>query len=405
MARQAVVKGTAEAFPEAQYPSPTAMDSVKIAGVEAATNMAGEGLGMIAGPAIKAAGRGLVNNPIARAVGNYTKEGAERLLSRPKEVIAQMGEGAVGEAAQAFKQGVSDNVRAAGDAYRGLIDKVIGQNPKYGPGFRLNLQDGIGDDLARISKDYGYGQPGRLAEEGSQSRFLDFLRKANELKDATADQVYYFQRDLNNAIRSSGDDTLKSALREVKSSTNKFLETRVPEIGQANKVYAEAMTLADDLSRVTNADDAARLIGAKMKGSSETRQAILDASERIPAVKQALEQLQDAQAGAQFNKGVPDIPRTGFGASLTLGLNSVFNPGAVALGTLGAAGVSPLATAYAVKGAQAVAGAVPKATYRVIAQPAAAAGSSALADQYMRRRIPEPDPAFSSLGGMRPAYP
>jgi hypothetical protein len=66
--------------------------------------------------------------------------------------------------------------------------------------------------------------------------------------------------------------------------------------------------------------------------------------------------------------------------------------------------ISPKFYGTALKGA-ALAGKVPAGVYKIAPQALTGGGGSAIADAYMKRRIPEPDPAFSSLGGMRPAYP
>lgn len=353
-------------------------------GIEGGAQAAAGGLGMAAGPVLRGLGRGLVNNPIARAVGNYSDDAARTLLDRPSAVIAKIGdEGATADAAQEFKGAIDENTRLAGESYRKLINQVVGPQSKYGPGFQLNVQQGVGDDLARIMSDYGIGKPGRIGvEAASGNRFLEFFRRANELTSASADDVYYLQRDLNNAIRSANDPTLKAALTQTKAAVGKYLERTVPEIGRANSIYAEATNLADELAGATNADDAARFIKSKLSGSGEIKQAILAAADRLPLVRKALEDLATAGAAKAFSPALAEIPRTGFfpGIAATGKLLGM-GPAAAVGGTMGLAGASPRATAYVVRATQSAVNAIPSGSFA----PALAGESSALAEAYMQR--------------------
>lgn len=367
---------------EANYPVPSPSEMNRNIAAQGGLAAAGEGAGLLLGPLVRGAGRALVNNPVARAVGNYSADAAERLLSRPAEVMAQMGEGRVGQAAKAFKGAVSKMVDDAGTAYENLISQVT-NGEKYGPGFRINLQNGVGDQAAKIAQEYGYGQPGRMgAEAASQEKFLAFARRLNELSDATPEQVYWFQRDLGNAARSSADPVLKSALGKLKGATMDHLGARVPEIGEANSGYRAVMELNDELGAVTNADDAAKIIKSRMAGNGEVRAAIEAAAEKNPGIKAALDTVLDANAATPFSRGVPDIPRTGFGATVLAGVNHVFNPAAVLTGIAGAPGVSPLATAYAVRAASAIESKIPAGTYKILSTPTAGAMAPNIANFY-----------------------
>lgn len=355
------------------------------AATEGISQGAGAGVGLAAGPVLKAVGRTAVNNPVARAVGGYSKEAAERLMSHADDVVKSMGTtdemgGKTFEAAKGFKAALRENVELAGEKYRAIINQVIGDNAKYGTGFKLNLQNGVADDAAKVLKESGYGQPGRLADKADAEKFMGFWRRVNSMNSASADDVYWLQRDLNNALGESNSPTLNRHLGKIKESLGKYLEKTVPEIGEANKIYSEALTLADDLGRIDGADDASKAILSRYRAhGSDTRQSILAATKELPAAQESLDRLLNLESAKQFAKGMPDIPRTGFGATAVVGLNQMFNPAAVATGALGVAGVSPLATANTVRGAQAVSRAIPSWAPRAAAAPASSVVGQLLA--------------------------
>lgn len=254
---------------------------------------------------------------VAKNITGLSDDAMKALFDNPSSVMkyAKMGAERAAEissdAAKQFKSLIDANIEAASDTYGKLIG-IVRSNEKYGPGFKLNLQEGIGQNVADIQREFGYNIPGRVAEEAEANTFQKFMLRANELSSATPEEVYFFQKDLNAAIRNNRGKTISSALAKVKGEVMDYIETSIPEIAPANQVYRRAMELSEDLSRVVNADDAAAVIKRALRSNSETKDAILKASDEIAGARQSLEEMVESSAGKEAAPWLRSMPQTGF---------------------------------------------------------------------------------------------
>jgi len=346
---------------------PTTGEVLGNVGLSAAEQGLGQAGAFAIPPAAAAVGRGLVNNPVARALGGYTKEAASRLMARAEDVVSKLGNSdaipeSIRGAATSFKAALQENLELAGEKYRHLVNGALERS-------RASNQIVDLSDLNRAAREVD--EAVNITSKEGNEVFAGFANRINEMANrgrdtisgggALGDEVYRLQRDLNFAIRENRTNSVLSMkLGRLKDSVNDVLQKNLPEIREANKIYRAANEISDDLDRITGADDTSRAILNKMRATgSDTRQAILDAAKELPAAQRALDELLDLDAARQFSKGMPDIPRTGFGATMLFGLNQAFNPAAVATGALALPGASPLATAYVVRGAQRAASATP----------------------------------------------
>jgi len=295
---------------------------------------------------------------VAKNITGLSDDAMKALYDNPSSVMkyARMGAEKAAEissdAAKQFKSLIDANIEAASDTYGKLIG-IVRSNEKYGPGFKLNLQEGIGQKVADIQVEFGYNIPGRVAEEAEANTFQKFMLRANELKSATPEEVYFFQKDLNAAIRNNRGKTISSALAKVKGEVMDYIEQSIPEIAPANKIYRKAMELSEDLSRVVNADDAAAVIKRALRSNSETKDAILKASDEIAWARQSLEQMVEASAGKEAAPWLRSMPQTGFTPGVYGGIGFAIAKGGMAAKAGGLASLPFLSPRIVGMGAQA----------------------------------------------------
>jgi hypothetical protein len=275
--------------------------------------------------------------------------------------------------ANAIRSNVGKAVEAGENAYRQGIKTVLGDS-KYGPGFRVNIRENVGSDLAQIKKDFGYGLKDRFGANGRGANYYRTIDRILQQDDVDLETAYYLQRDLNNVATDNAGTTLGVAFGRAADKLGTYLGTKVPELGAANSAYSAAKTLEREASRLTRADDvvsfATRVLN-KADGSLMKEQ-LKTIGQWVPEVGKALDDALAYSAAQQVGPAMRSLPQTGMGASIAEGF--VVKPLAAAMATqyatgspLMAAGVaagmaaknvvsSPLANFYAMRGVQAAQG-------------------------------------------------
>jgi hypothetical protein len=310
----------------------------KVVGEGITQGLGGRYLPPIAGKVIK--GVGNIASSVAGGISGVSKQAMDAMVDSPSTVLKYIGTTAedVATNAKAFVSAVEQNANRAGEAYRNIINGIVRSNQKYGADFKIDLASDLSPTIKQVQKDFGYGLPGRVPDKGESDLFQQFADRAGQLTNATVDDAYFFQRDLTNAIKLNKGKPISSALGQLKSVTMGKLSNSVPEIAEANKVYAHAMGLDDELSRVTNADNAVSIIQGAFKNKSNTRDAILRLADESAEVRKYLEGVMSGSAGKEFTPWLRDFPPTGFTAGVGAGgATAAFNPSTIPF-------VLPLAT-------------------------------------------------------------
>lgn len=300
-------------------------------------------------PAVRLAGAGIreATKRTAGLISGVGGEAFERILARPKEVLKEIAEGPLEkskEYAVAFKESIERNFDLAGQEYEEIIKRELLDNPAMNAaagGKRFNLLKDMGRELADVQRDFGFGMPNRLGGAGAEAdEFLRIKRMMDGMKNASAEELYYLQRDLGRIARDNKGTSLGASLSRVNEKMKDYLANRIPAIAKANEVYKPAKEMMVALEKqIDKIDD----LPAKIKGAYERNTQFKDLIEKIaeglPAARMALEGLRDSLAAKPFDVGIAQLPRTGLAAGVgATGVGAVtMNP--VAIGT--AAALSP----------------------------------------------------------------
>lgn len=389
-ARQAVAQGTAAAFPEANYPIQRPGQLMNALGGAAKEGAMAEATGQVAGPVLNASKK--VIKPILGFFGNklgglsdFTIKSLEEnapLVMKYARMGADKAKEAAAQHAKDFGTLIDRQAEKAGELYREILVKTIGDTKRY------DLSRELRGAIEAVRKDFGYdilppkpmtghgipvdpalaprkilGPTGdvvstvkpdlpdvgskieRVSHPDEVASFNEFAALAGRSKDVSAEQVYYFQRDLSNAIKRNAGKPIAAALAQLKKSVMPLL----PTMGGANVIYRGAMELSEELSRVVNADDKARAINSAFRNKGETRDAILSLISKDKAAKASVDGVLAATAGSQASRYFRDLPHTGlaagYGAAAGAGAHLVgANPlVGVPVAALGVAASSPRA--------------------------------------------------------------
>lgn len=380
-ARQAIAQGTAAAFPEERYPIQRPGQLMKALGGAAKEGAISEVTGKVAGPVLNASKK--VIKPIlgffANKLGGLSDFTIKSLEKNAPLVMkyARMGADAAKEAAaqhaKDFGEIIDRQAEEAGELYREILVKTIGDTKRY------DLSKELRGAIESIRKDFGYGEFAPPSSQGPAKKILgptgnvisivkpaatnagegiervshpdevaafnEFASLAGRSKDVSAEQVYFFQRDLSNAIKRNAGKPIAAALAQLKKQVMPLL----PLMGGANAIYKGAQELSEELSRVVNADDKARAINSAFRNKGETRDAILSLISKDKVAKASADGVLAATAGSQASRYFRDLPHTGlaagYGAAVGAGAHLVgANPlVGVPVAALGVAASSPRA--------------------------------------------------------------
>lgn len=336
-------------------------------------NAAGRGLANVAEYAgVNLAGVKQASYDVAKKLGGAT---VAKFVGAEPEVGDQLAEQARGIIANAVKTGE--------DAYPQLIDAAKA-NPAYA-GKTFNLDSALSDKATKIADKYGFIGSNRVPASAGASKFWEMADKAASLKDATLDEVYQLQKQLNSEAAvayGSGNKTLGAAVGDLMQEVKGFLGKQIPEIGQANASYAAAKALEDATGNLNNANDLLGYVrnAYRNKQMTAAKEAIEAAAQKVPGLGEVIDNIHAYNAAKDFGPLVRGIPQTGFGAAALYGAGEAVKSaaglvtgdplaqaGAVGLGAAGAAVASPRLSLLALRAGQAAA-------------PAAEAGAKAVAE-------------------------
>lgn len=311
-----------------------------------------------AGPVLKAVGKAV--NPVAKKAlsfmaqkfGGLAEETTKLLEARAPDVVkyARQGVDAATEAAAAaaktVKERIEQYVDKAGQEYGQAIDNLVTTNPQYN-NLRVDLPRLAGKTIEKVRQDFGFADqsarlpnlqlvgPGGQAVQAAQGAVQRVGKAAGDVdlfnefaaqfqRPMTPTQAYLLQKDLSYAIRANAGKPISAALGKLKTAAVSAFDATLQgsPLETVNKGYRAAMTIADDLSKVSNADNAVTVINSAFKNRGETRDALATIAKVSPGVQQALDDMFAATAGKQVAHWTAQLPPTGAKALYQLGLGA-----------------------------------------------------------------------------------
>lgn len=341
---KAPIKSAGEAVKE------TASNVGTGAALEATGAVIGKTAGAVASAAGPVAKKAL--GFMAKTFGSLSDETVAMLEKNAPNVVKYARQGvdaakeAAASAAKAVKTHIENYADKAGESYRAAIDKIVSANPEYN-GLRIDLQRLTGDDVAAIRSDFGFpdhterlpnlqlldargtpiqaaqGEVQRVGKAASDVRLFNAFTDQFK-KSMTPTQAYLLQKDLSYAIRANADKPIAAALGKLKKLAVGAFDAVVQNtpLSKVNSDYRVAMSLAEDLSKVSNADNAVTTINTAFRNRGETRDALNTISAISPGVKSSLEDLFAATAGQHVAHWTVQLPPTGAKALYQLGLGA-----------------------------------------------------------------------------------
>lgn len=314
--------------------------------VEAVTQYTGE---KYLGPVMGKVGEGLgkVGKSFASTMSGVGRDFLDRVAERPFQVLKKMGEGVLGVEADSMREALKATAGTASQLYDDVIQAVL-THKKYGPGWRYPVGDSLSPVFDKARKDFGFGVPTRFGPAtGEAEIFNDIANVAREIGWGTAEQVYNFQKDLNAKIAQHSGTPLGAALMRVKSAVRDGLGRSVPEIGQANRIYATLKPLEDFAEGAANKENIVQFLRTASKDNTrKSANELANLAAEFPKVGKQLDTLLDSMAGAAVAPMVPDqLVRTGLTGAVISGLGTL-NPAAYAAVPFMSPRLAGLATAY-----------------------------------------------------------
>ena len=324
---------------------------------KAAVSPAAEGLLQEFGPsAIKGVATGTrklggaLFDAAAKTISGISQHSLDLMESNAPQVIkyARMGvdeaKSVAMGAAKKFQNSISAYVDAAGKQYKKLIEAELAKTPTL----RIDLQQALKGTIDAIREDFGYpvasgtkkaaeiakGTIERIVHPDEVAAFNEFTSLADKLTNATPQQVYFFQKDINAAIRRNYGKPVAAALAQLRDETMQTLDNVLPNISKANAIYRKAMEFETDLKGLSSADNPlTKLVMAARKGTN--LQDVVDTFRAAsPEAGGLVDEAIFANAGAEFAPAIANLPRTGLTTGLGLGAVGATGSPAVAAGAI-----------------------------------------------------------------------
>lgn len=295
-------------------------------------------IGPMVGKAIDKLTSGFAENiakPAMAFLSKVPEDQIQRAYDKPSQVWAMVGktQADISESAKTFVALVNDNINAASTRYSELVDLAV-KSGKYS-GLKFNLKADMAPVIDETRKSFGYGLKGRVGDKAEAKIFQEFAEATNKLDKASIEDVYFLQRDINNAIRRAEGKPLSAALGKLKSAVNARLSQEAPEIAQANALYGKAMESAEDFARLLRTETPATAIRQAQVKQSTLWDDMVKFADETAAGRKALDDFFDTEAGEAMTKVVPKMGQSGFYPAIALvlgGLTATAGPGAGAVG-------------------------------------------------------------------------
>lgn len=264
--------------------------------------------------------------------------------------------------------GLADSIPAADD----MAVHAGGEKRYFGPENKINLKEGLSSRLNEIEESFGFNapptspksepakaieifdqygntasrqvqqRPVNMIPEGSVKRivskqdvalFKEFKDLAGQLENATPKQVYFYQRDLNRAIRDHEGKDIAGALGELKTTVNDVIEKnadKLPELVKANKAWSYAQELAQETRGFMKSEDMIQYVKdaySANKYDSSRRRMLEEVGKKVPAIGQIIGEARAAIAGEQLSPMYRGLPQTGAGTGIvTMGIAAAKAP-------------------------------------------------------------------------------
>jgi hypothetical protein len=299
---------------------------------------------------------------LQRNLGGLSKGTADLINENASAVAQRLGLSRedIGALAEKLRSAISGAVDSAGTKYAEVANAIT--RGEQVPA--INLKGTIGEGVDAIKKTYGYSAPipgtpdaqaatGLLDQFGSSiaktipgkaplpgvdrivspdeaAKFGKFAGLIGKLDQATPEQVYYLQRDINHAIMSNRGTPLARALGEVKGLINQSLPQMAEQSGspalaklaEANAGYAAAHELQDSASGLNNANDAIQYIKnaySPNKYSSQAKDTLEAVGKQVAPVGALIREARLAMAAEEAGHLLRPIPQNGAGAGMVAG--------------------------------------------------------------------------------------
>jgi hypothetical protein len=172
-------------------------------------------------------------------------------------------------------------VDRAGEEYRKTLNNILSSSGRYGsdPGaaypYTIDLKTPMLSSVNSVRSKFGYGLPGRITDEAEVKLFQKFQNRIAELGNASVEDAYYLQRDLQSAIRNNQGKPISAALGELKSKAMSVLDESVPEIRGMNQGWKAAMELEEGLGKIASADNIAKTIQKSFQTGGNLRDTLI----------------------------------------------------------------------------------------------------------------------------------
>ena len=253
---------------------------------------------------------------------------------------------AAAAAAKSVKASIDAYVDKAGDEYAAAVDQLIAKNAAYNS-LRVDLPRLAGKTVEKLRQDFGFadqsarlpnlqivgpgGQPiqaaqGAVQRVGKAAGDVDLFNEfaAQFQRPMTPTQAYLLQKDLSYAIRANAGKPIAAALGKLKTAAVDAFDATIGNtpLSGINKGYRAAMELAEELSKVSNADNAVTVINSAFKNRGETRDALAAIAKVSPGVQKSLDDMFAATAGKNVAHWTAQLPPTGAKALYQMGLGA-----------------------------------------------------------------------------------
>jgi len=337
-----------------------------------------------------AAGTRYLGGKVVDAAEGALQYGAKNLGGVPEWAIQNVNRAGkfigagpeVGDAIAAKARGaINTAVTGLKNAYAPLVKEGVAE----AGGKTFNLQERLGQRVLEIADEHGLMNTPGLRSSPGNSTFWKFAGQVDGLQNASAEQVYAFQKQLNGLAAQHRGTPLGVAFVKLQGEVRTLLGQELEKVAQGNASYAAGKALEDESSRLVNSNDLINYVNRAYKNplSTGTKETLESVGQQVPEVADALGDAVGYQAGQAFTPVVRSLPQTGMGAGIgyvagkaagSILINPLALPGMIA----GAASVSPRAYYHGLMGAQAARGLIPQVgDMAASVAPALAAGAVA----------------------------
>jgi hypothetical protein len=236
-----------------------------------------------------------------KTFGDIPEESTQRLIQRPNEVMPWTGARPTDakDAADVFRGAVEAQGENAKAGYEEAWNSALGNGGKYGPGFKVNLMDEIGGDAAKIRDKFNYGSVLQSANHQDAKVFNGFWSDINNMKEASAKDIWELQGNLNAAIRKAadtGNSDLAKSLGELKGVMESKVLKSIPEVAEANTPYAAAKSLSADTAGLRARKNLPQAVSNAYKNNTTDVDILNRAGEANPVVQSSIDAMRDAMA-------------------------------------------------------------------------------------------------------------